>query len=154
MKKLILFLGVLLLTTSYLAAQPEIKRNDDWMQKIRAEKIAFLTTKLELTPDEAQKFWPVYNEFEEKRFDIHMQRRHMERQTMDELEGLNENELKKISNDFIGLFQKEADLMKEYNDKFFKALPAKKVVKFYDMENDFRSHMLKEYRQKQHKGNR
>ena len=83
-----------------------------------------------------------------------MQRRHMERQTMDELEGLNENELKKISNDFIGLFQKEADLMKEYNDKFFKALPAKKVVKFYDMENDFRSHMLKEYRQKQRNENR
>lgn len=148
MKKLVLFLGLALLASGYLFAQPEMKFDDDWVQKIRADKVAFLTTELQLTPGEAQKFWPVYNEFENRRFAIHMQRRQMERETMNNLDGLSDEKLKNISTEFVGLFQKEADLMKEYNQKFFTVLPAKKVVKFYDVENDFRSHMLKEFRQK------
>ena len=149
MKKIILFLGIAILASAHLFAQPEMKFNDDWMQKIRAEKVAFLTTELQLTPGEAQKFWPVYNEFENKRFKIHMQRRHMERETMDKLEGLNDEKLKDISVEFVNLFQSEADLMKEYNQKFLIVLPAQKVVRFYDVENDFRSHMLNEFRKKQ-----
>jgi hypothetical protein len=149
MKKLILFLVTIITASGVLMAQPNKKHDDDWMKKIKAEKVAFLTHKLELTPGEAQKFWPVYNEFEEKRFGIHMQRRHMERETMDKLEGLNQEQLKKITLDFIDLYQQEADLMKSYNDRFFQVLPAKKVVMLYDLENDFRSHMLKEYKQKQ-----
>lgn len=148
MKKLILFLGLIITASGYLSAQPEMKLDDDWMQKIRAEKIAFLTTKLSLTPEEAQNFWPVYNEFEEKRFAIHMERRHMEHKEMNEASNLKDAELKIISDNFVNLFQREADLMKEYNTKFFKVLPAKKVVMFYDVENDFRSHLLQEFRKK------
>ena len=148
MKKLILFFGFTLLIVSYLFAQPELKPNDDWMQKIRAEKVAFLTTKLQLTPDEAQNFWPVYNEFENKRFEIHMQRREMEHKTMENTTDMTEDQLKDLSTKYINLFQKEADLMKEYNKKFFRVLPPQKVVMFYDVENDFRSHMLKEFRKK------
>lgn len=149
MKKLILFLVTIITVSGVLMAQPNKKHDDDWMKKIKAEKVSFLTHKLELTPSEAQKFWPVYNEFEEKRFDIHMKRRHMERETMNNLEDLSQEQLKKLSLDFINLFQQEADLMKAYNDRFFQVLPAKKVVMLYDLENDFRSHMLKEYKEKQ-----
>jgi len=154
MKKLILFFLTIAFASGALMAQPDKKHSEDWMQKIKAEKVAFLTQKLELTVGEAQKFWPVYNEFEEKRFEIHMKRRHMERETMDKLEGLDQEQLKQITLDFIGLFQKEADLMKAYNDRFFQVLPAKKVVMLYDMENDFRSQMLKEYKEKQRSDNR
>ncbi len=154
MKRLILFLVTIVAASGVLMAQSGQKHNEDWMKKIKAEKVAFLTHKLELTPGEAQKFWPVYNEFEEKRFDIHMKRRYMEMETMDNLEGLSQEQLKEISLDFINLVQQEADLMKAYNDRFFQVLPAKKVVMLYDMENDFRSHMLKEYKEKQKDDNR
>ncbi|HKJ42348.1 MAG TPA: hypothetical protein VKA27_09645 [Sunxiuqinia sp.] len=148
MKKLVLFLGFTLLTVSYLFAQHDMKPDDDWIQKIKAEKVAFLTTKLQLTPEEAQSFWPVYNEFDNKRFKIHMQRREMEHKTMENTDGMTDDQLKALSNKFVNLFQQEADLMKEYNKQFFKVLPAKKVVMLYDVENDFRYHMLKEYRKK------
>lgn len=148
MKKLVLILGFTLLTVSYLFAQHGMKPDDDWIQKIKAEKVAFLTTKLQLTPEEAQNFWPVYNEFDNKRFKIHMKRHEMERTTMENTEGLTEEQLKEISNKFVDLFQEEADLMKEYNQKFFQVLPAQKVVRLYDVENDFRSHMLQEFRKK------
>ena len=35
---------------------------EDWKEKIQSEKIAFLTTEIGLTPEEAQAFWPVYNQ--------------------------------------------------------------------------------------------
>ena len=149
MKRLILFLGLTLIASVSLFGQPDMKLDDDWMEKIRAEKVAYLTTELKLTPEEAQQFWPVYNEFEKKRFEIHMERRKMEQTTMENVENQSEEQLRNVSSRFIAFFQKEADLMKEYNEKFFKVLPAQKVVKFYDVENDFRSHMLKEYRRKQ-----
>ena len=45
-------------------AQPKGKR--DWHEKMKSEKIAFITTELELTPEEAQVFWPVYNQIAEE----------------------------------------------------------------------------------------
>ncbi len=35
-------------------------------EKIQSLKIAFITQKLQLTPDEAQKFWPVYNQYDKE----------------------------------------------------------------------------------------
>ena len=146
MKKIILILGLTVFVLGSLFAQHEMKLDDEWIQKIRAEKVAFLTSELQLTPGEAQNFWPVYNEFDKKRFDIHMEKRQLEHEEMEKLEGMKDNELHDISIKFVNLFQKEADLMKEYNKKFIAVLPIKKVVMFYDKENDFRSHMLRDYR--------
>ena len=38
------------------------RRNEDWKQKFMSEKIAFLTSEMQITPEEAQVFWPVYNQ--------------------------------------------------------------------------------------------
>ena len=38
----------------------------DWRQQIKAQKVAFITEQLSLTPKEAQKFWPIYNTYEDK----------------------------------------------------------------------------------------
>jgi hypothetical protein len=37
--------------------------NGQRQEKIQALKIAFITQKLKLTPAEAEKFWPVYNQY-------------------------------------------------------------------------------------------
>src|SRR6476620_10673268 len=60
MKKHILLLFVILGSFSEIKAQEDESR----AEKIEALKIAFITQKLQLTSDEAQKFWPVYNQYE------------------------------------------------------------------------------------------
>lgn len=60
MKQLILI--VFLLTSATNFAQVGEKIQD----RIKAQKIAFITDQLELTSEEAQQFWPIYNEFEDK----------------------------------------------------------------------------------------
>ena len=60
MKRLIPIL-ILLISFSGFA-----QRGGEIQEKIKAQKIAFITDKLELTSEEAQQFWPIYNEFEAK----------------------------------------------------------------------------------------
>ncbi|MFN5319693.1 MAG: hypothetical protein ACK5CY_12710 [Bacteroidia bacterium] len=57
-----------LLVTGILSAQPGRKgeRGERIKERIRAERVAFLTERLDLTSDQAQKFWPIYNEHDVK----------------------------------------------------------------------------------------
>ncbi len=62
MNKFILYIGILLLASNIANAQPV----GDRAEKIEAILIAFVTKQLDLTADEAQHFWPVYNKYNEE----------------------------------------------------------------------------------------
>lgn len=115
-------------------------------EKIKAEKVAFLTTQLSLTPAEAQKFWPVYNEMEQQRWDAQKARRDLENKVREAEESLSESEIVKLTRDFAGSMAKEGALMSGYNEKLLKVLPAKKVLKLYKAENEFRMNMIRKFR--------
>jgi hypothetical protein len=118
-------------------------------EKIKAEKISFFTSKLDLTPSEAQAFWPVYNEFEKKRFEIMQLKHDFERMPDEKVTNISSSEIEKMTNNYIGAFEKEAQLLKEYNKQFLKILPRKKVLIMYRTENEFREHLIREYRRGQ-----
>ena len=59
MKRLIPILVLLIGLSGY--AQRDGRMNE----RIKAQKVAFITEKLSLTAEEAQQFWPIYNAFEE-----------------------------------------------------------------------------------------
>jgi len=116
------------------------------MEKYRTEKIAFLTTKLELTSAEAEKFWPVYNQMEKERWEAQKSRRDLEDKVRAAEENLSDAEVTKLTRDFAGSMQKEGALMTSYNEKFLKVLAPKKVLKLYKAENEFRMNMIRKYR--------
>jgi hypothetical protein len=120
-------------------------------EKIKAEKISFFTSKLDLTSSEAQTFWPVYNEFEKKRFEIQKQIHEFERMPDEKYKTLSEQEIEKQTNNYIASFEQEANLIKEYHQKFLKVLPKKKVLQMYRTENEFRSYLIREYKRGQRK---
>ena len=115
-------------------------------EKIKAEKVAFLTTQLALTSAEAEKFWPIYNEMEKQRWDAQKARRELENKVSEAEESLSENEVIKLTREFAGSMAKEGALMSGYNEKLLKVLPAKKVLKLYKAENEFRMNMIRKYR--------
>jgi len=139
---------IILLAIMYFHVNAQEKRggNPEMFDKIKAEKISFFTSKLDLTPAEAQAFWPVYNEFEKKRFEIMRQKHKFERMPEEEFAKLEEAELEKMTNDYISSFETEAQLLKDYNKQFLKVLPKKKVLMMYRTENEFRSHLIKDFR--------
>ncbi len=151
MKKLILISILCIFSLTILMAQGRREPSPEMWDKIKAEKISFFTSKLDLTSAEAQAFWPVYNEFEKKRFDIQRQIHNFERMSDDDYIKLSESEIVKMTNNYIDSFEKEASLRKEYHNKFLKILPQKKVLLMYRTENEFRSHMMREYRKDHNK---
>jgi len=151
MKKLLLISILSIFTFFIVNAQEKSGPNAEMFEKIKAEKISFFTEKLSLTPSEAQAFWPVYNEFEKKRLEIQRQIHEFERMPDDKFANLTESEIEKMTSNYIGSFEKEALLLKEYNKQFLKVLPMKKVLMMYRTENQFRGHLIREYRKGQKK---
>ncbi len=145
MKKITILIGLLFFMAGGFA-QPGKGKFEDF-EKYKALKVSFMTEKLELTPQEAQQFWPLYNEFEKKRFEFHHARRDMEKKIQDGYRNYTEDEFRKISYEMVDQFREEYELMKEYNEKFLKVLPAKKVVMIGSVENDFRFKMIREFRE-------
>lgn len=114
--------------------------------KFKAEKIAFITEAIDLTPAEAQHFWPVYNEYEKKKWELIQSRHDLERKLREGLEEMSEAEYKKLSVKLAAFPIEDGQLNTEYNNKFLEILSAKKVVQLYIAEIDFRGKMLRNYR--------
>lgn len=118
----------LLILTLFLGfAVKGISQDDDKKDggKIEALKIAYLTRKLNLTTEEAQKFWPVYNKY------------------ADELRLANQearqNKVTEIERD-----EKILSIRKRFNGEFAKALSTEKVNAFFRVEKEFNGFLQKE----------
>ena len=107
-------------------------------------RIAFLTQKLDLSPEEAQKFWPVYNEFQKKREELRKKRREEIKNAKENFDSLSDKQVETIVDDEIAFKQKNLDLDKEYHSKFKSVLPVKKVAKLYHAEDMFAHRLLEE----------
>ena len=150
----IVIVVLLLFSSASLNAQNEKKDESRW-EKFRAEKVSFLTEKLELTPTEAQKFWPVYNELEKSRWEAQKARRELEARIHDvEEKSLSKNEIIQLTRDFSSSMEKEGELYVKYNEEFLKILPPEKVLNLYRSENEFRMYMIRKYRDRGRDNNR
>ena len=151
MKKLICISFLTVFSFVVLSAQEKHGPGPEMFEKIKAEKISFFTSKLDLTPAEAQAFWPVYNEYEKKKFDIQRKIHDFERMPDEKFASLSDSEIEKLTNSYIESFELEGNLRKEYQKQFMKILPLKKVLLMYRTENEFRSHLIREFRKNQKK---
>ena len=126
---------------------PVLNRQNDTQQfdRFRSEKVSFLTDKLQLTPDEAQKFWPLYNELERKRLEAQIHRRELEHKVQFSAAPLSRNEVIELTRNFSSSMQKEAELGVKYNEEFLKIIPPEKVLLLYKSENEFRMYLLRKY---------
>lgn len=153
MKKIIAFtIMMVVVAATTVNAQPDDKDHKNKWEKFRAEKVAFLTTELDLTPAEAQKFWPVYNQLEKERWESHKHREKLEDKVRDAEDNMSEREIIQLTRDYAASMQKEGDMMVEYNEKLLEILPAKKVLKLYKAENEFKFQMIKKFRDRKRNG--
>lgn len=142
----ILGMVIFLLFPSLISAQPG-PRGQERKERIEAQKIAFITDKLQLTPAEAQVFWPLYNEQDAKRDEILGKLRTRNRGFMEaDPNEMSEDEALKLADAQIVEEQMLLDLRKEYHAKYKKVLPATKILKLYQAEREFRRVLLEKIR--------
>lgn len=141
----------LLLLTSILFAQPERPHQGQGRQeRLKALRIAYFTEQLALTPDEATVFWPVYNAYADELDVIRKKTRLMRQDIKWNFESLSNDELSAMSDEYVSLRAKEAEIMQRYHPKFKNVLSPRKLVLFYKAENEFSVWLirkLKEMRQ-------
>jgi hypothetical protein len=123
------------------------KQHDDQHKNIEAQRIAYITQELKLTPDEAKVFWPIYNEYDAKRHELKKSFKESGDNHKADLDKLTEKEANQILDNQIIEAQKFLDLRKEYHAKFKSVLPAVKVLKLYDAEREFQKILMDKIRQ-------
>jgi hypothetical protein len=139
----------LVILPAYAQEDDEVPQNSDpkVKEKIEAARIAYLTDQLGLTPDEAEKFWPVYREFAAKRLELKKQYRHAKRNPNPNV-STEENE-KQLVDLGLNLKQQELDLEKDYSGKLMKVISAQKVRALPEAEKRFRLMILDQIQRRQ-----
>ncbi len=143
--KIFLAISVSFFLISSVFSQGEGKHKRNMSKKdIQAAKVGFITNYLQLTVEEAQIFWPVYNEFEKKQSDIQEKRKATMDEFRDKGDALSNKQLEEIADKLANAQGEQEKLFQEYHVKFKKVLPIKKVILFYQAEVQFKSKLLKQ----------
>lgn len=121
-------------------------------EKLDAYKIAFLTRRLNLTPDEAEKFWPLYNEYQNRRMEIQQERAQLNRQFGPDAKDKSEKEYEHAADSLIELQVAETDLAVKFHKNIRSVLPPSKMLRLYQSENQYRILLLNQIRDRQPPG--
>ena len=95
--------------------------------KLRALQIAYLTNKLNLKPEEAQRFWPVFNQYQEEIRKVRMEGRNLPE---------------------VDREQKIVDIRKKYFEEFTKVLNKDRADRVFKADNEFRDVIRKELQER------
>lgn len=106
-------------------------------ERLKAYRVAIFTEVLRLTSDEAQGFWPVYNEYQEKR-----DRLQDDLRPKKQLDAMSDNEVEDQVKRHFELRQRELDLEKDLYQNLRKVLPTRKIAKLPAAEREFRERLL------------
>ena len=154
MKKLIGMAFVLLMATTAWAQDDDLPQAKDpkVKDKINAARIAYITDQLGLTPQEAEKFWPIYREFSQNRAQIKQQYREMKKNP-DPNKTTEQNDQALVDLQFK-VKQKELDLEKDYSGRLLKVISAQKLRTLPDAEKRFRQMILEQIQRRQMQQNK
>lgn len=132
---------LVLLSIPVMAQEEEPPTTDPKLKaRIEAARAAYITERLGLTPEEAEKFWPVYKEFAEKRKTIRQQ------YVTARESGKDEKELVELG---LKVKQQELDLEKDYSDRLMKVISAQKLMNLRGAEREFTRLVIRQIQQRQ-----
>lgn len=115
--------------------------------KIQAARVAYITDQLQLTPQEAEKFWPIYREFAERRKALRQQLREAKQNPTPD-QNQEQNGQAALDAQFK-IKQQELDLEKDYSGRLLKVISAQKLRTLPDAERRFRQMILDQIQRRQ-----
>ena len=117
------------------------EKRGDWQEKVRAERVAFLTTELDLTEAEAQAFWPVYNTVQDERRDAFKAARQAAKALSKALKS-GEGDTAALLENYLKAQEATSALERTAVERFKKVLPIEKVAKLTLAEEKFRHRQI------------
>ena len=122
---------------------PRRGADNGWRERVRAEKVAFLTEEIDLTESEAQVFWPIYNEIQKSERDsFEAVKKAYDAMAKGVEEKKSSKEMEKLVKAYIDAKEKNEGIETKYLNKLLKVLPAEKVARYYVAEEKFRHQQI------------
>jgi hypothetical protein len=127
-----------------------------WAQKPRGEeiealKIAFFTTKLDLSAEEAKVFWPIYNDMQAEQNAIRKERfqKMISFRKVAEIDNLSDAQIQTLITSEFDFRQRDLNIEKKYYNRFKAVLPIKIIGKYYIAQEAFKRELLNRFKDKQ-----
>ena len=145
--KNILPLLLFLVSFSFYA---QSEKKDEIREKVKAYKVSFLTTELELSSTEAEKFWPIYNAYDDKQYELRHEKMktYLRKLNDDNINSLSEKDAATLLSQIESTDKELYILREKFMSNLKKILSAKKILKLKKSEDDFNRKLLKQYKEK------
>ncbi len=147
MKRLLTICLLAAISLGAFAQDKECKNPEKMHEKFQADKVAFLSQKMDLTVKEAEAFWPIYNEYSKAADAAHKDMMEAVGK-INKAEELSDAETSAAIDALLATQKKENELQAKYTEKFKKVLPVKKVAAFFAAEDAFRKHLFHQFKDK------
>jgi Skp family chaperone for outer membrane proteins len=146
MKKLITFICISFICVLSISAQGRKGK-----EKIKALKISYLTEQLALTSDEAQKFWPIYNNYDNEQHCLRDDFKEKIKKALKTIESISEKDAEELTNAKLAIDKQLYDSKKTFIKKIKEVISYKKILQLQVAEMEFGRKLMSRYRHK--KGN-
>jgi len=123
----------------FLASMAFAQTTDDYIEIVRGvlktERKAAIAEVMTLSEQEAEVFWPLYNEYEAKDYEIQSKRVKIIKELVKDFENLSDEKADEMWTSYMKYKQELLNLNKLYYKKFKKILPAGRAARFFQALN-------------------
>lgn len=141
MKKIIILLSLFVCTISF---GQDFERK---AERVKALRVAFISTKLDLTAQEAEKFWPIFNKFSDSQLDLHKKKRQLMLKLKPEnTAGMSDAETLKLLNESENIDTDFENKKRQFVKDLQGVISPQKILLLKKADEDFKSTLLKQFK--------
>ncbi|MGY5849728.1 hypothetical protein [Salegentibacter sp. F14] len=148
MKKIII---LILMLSPLLQVQAQAEDREAHRERIKALKTAYITQELNLSTEIAEKFWPIYNDYEARKKDLH-RREHLD-MDLSRPECIDEAQANGMLQEYLDVEREEYILKKRLFKELKEIISAQDILKLHKLEDEFHKKLIREYRAKKDRDN-
>jgi hypothetical protein len=147
--------GLLILTVVLMIPLIRLTAQNPNIEKFSTYKIGFFSKKMNLTSQEAEKFWPAYNDYQKQKNLIQRDKIMLIRDFNQNANILDDSQLTEMGDKLIKYISEESSLAVSFHKRIKEMLPPGKVIRYYQAENQYKIQLLRELQEnrQQRRGN-
>lgn len=137
---------LLSLVLGVVFVSPKLQAQEEGRDRIKSLKIAFISEKLALTPKEAEKFWPIYNEHEDTADLLRQKERKYFGRNSADVAMLSDAQASQLLKELEAMHEERYKSGKVYVQKLKTAIPEKKIILLLKTEENFKRKLIQQFR--------
>jgi len=124
------------------------QQQQERFERIRALKVSYITEQLKLSSDQAARFWPVYNKYEDE---VRTVRRSLAARYKEMNAGASREQARKFIEDNLEYQSQVLELKKKYKDELLKTISPQQLARLYEAEREFKKMLIRQLREEEKK---